>query len=178
MTGPTHVVLAAAVTVVVGQRVGFIPGIWGWGALIVGSLLPDIDEPRSTASNPAGVFSKLVPRWVRDFLNAPFQAISRSLRSVFGHRGATHYLLWPLLMGGWYYYYDGSPLLAWFAWGYLLHLLADLVTRIGIPAFGPLYRKNVSLLPKRLRIKTGSAVEDLINTACWVYLIYAAYVYL
>jgi inner membrane protein len=171
------VVIAAAATVILGQETGFSPpGILGWGVVLVGALIPDIDEPRSTASNPAGLFNKLMPRWVRDFLNTPFQAISSSLRSVFGHRGATHYLIWPIIMGGWAWYSE-TPLVAWFAWGYSLHELADLITRTGIPALGPFYRKNVSILPKPLRLKTGGAVEDLISTACWIYLIYAVYVY-
>ena len=72
-------------------------------------------------------------------------------------------------------WYCNLPLLAWFAWGYLWHELADWVTRTGIPAAGPFYRKNTSLLPKPLRIKTGSRVEQRLNTLCWLYLLYAVF---
>ena len=177
MTGPTHAVIAAVATVILGRETGMVPpGVLGWGLVILGALIPDIDEPRSTASNPAGLFSKLMPRWVQNFLNTPFQALSASLRSVFGHRGATHYLLWPALLIGWGWY-NQSLLIGWLGWGVLLHELADWITRIGIPAAGPFYRKNFSILPKSLRIRTGGPVEDLINTACWLYLLYAVYVY-
>ena len=121
MTGATHIAIAAVATVIAGQKTGYFPpGVLGWTVVLGGSLIPDIDEPRSTASNPAGLVSKLVPRWVRDLVNIPFQAVSKSLRSVFGHRGATHYLIWPVIIigVGWY---TGSPLWAWFGWGYLLH---------------------------------------------------------
>lgn len=177
MTGATHVVLAATATLILGQQSGHMPqGALAWGIVLGAALIPDIDEPRSTASNPAGLFNKLMPRWVQNFLNTPFQAISSSLRSVFGHRGATHYLIWPLVCGaiGWYY---SLTMLWWLAWGYLLHLLADWVTQMGIPAFGPFRRRNFSILPKPLRIKTGGPVETLINTICWLYLLYAVYVY-
>lgn len=177
MTGATHVVIAAAATLIVGQQTGHTPqDLLAWGVILGAALIPDIDEPRSTASNPAGLFGKLMPRWVQTFLNTPFQAISSSLRSVFGHRGATHYLIWPLVCGalGWYY---SLPLLWWLAWGYLLHLLADWVTQVGIPALGPVRRRNFSILPKPLRIKTGGPVETLINTICWLYLLYAVYRY-
>ncbi len=177
MTGPTHAVLATAATIILGQKTGiFPPDVFGWSVILVGTLIPDIDEPKSTASNPAGLFNKLMPRWVQGFFNTPFRAMSKSLRSVFGHRGATHYLIWPFIMGGWAWY-NNAPLLSWFAWGYLVHELADSITRVGIPAFGPFYPKNLSILPKRLRIKTGGPVEDLINTVCWIYLLYTVYIY-
>ncbi len=177
MIGPTHVVIALAATVFVSQESALnTPGFWGWAAIVGGSLIPDIDEPKSTASNPATIFNKLMPRWVQNFFNTPFQALSTSLRSVFGHRGATHYLIWPFLMAG-FAWYNTTPLLAWFAWGYLCHELADWVTRMGIPAAGPFYRKTFSILPKPLRIKTGGSIEDLISTFCWIYLLYSIYVY-
>ncbi len=177
MTGVSHVAVAAVATIILGQKTGYYPpGALGWTIMLVGSLTPDIDEPRSTASNPAGLFSKLVPRWVRDLINIPFQAISTALRSVFGHRGATHYLLWPIIFIGLGWYLQ-NPLLAWFGWGYLWHELADWITRMGIPAFGPVYRKNFSILPRLFRLKTGGPVEGLITTLSWLFILYTLFVY-
>ncbi|MEM7347279.1 MAG: metal-dependent hydrolase [Chloroflexota bacterium] len=177
MTGPTHLAIAAVATIVLNQETGMSPpGLMGWVVMLGGSLLPDIDEPKSTVSNPAGIFTKVMPRWVRDMINIPFRAASKSIRDVFGHRGATHYLLWPAIMF-WLSWYNGSPLLWWFAWGYLWHELADWITKVGIPAAGPFYSKNITLFPKSFRVKTGGPVENLINTACWLYLLYSAYIY-
>ncbi len=177
MTGPTHLIIAAAATIALSQNTGHSPpGFTSWLALLAASLVPDIDEPKSTVSNPASIFNKLMPRWVQRFINTPFQAASSSIRSLFGHRGATHYLIWPFIMG-WLAWYNSNVVLAWFAWGYLCHELSDWITRMGIPAAGPFYRKNFSILPKPMRLKTGGRVEDAINTACWLYLLYAIYVY-
>ena len=177
MTGPTHVAIAAVATIILSQQTGQAPpDFMGWLIVLGGSLIPDIDEPKSTASNPAGLFAKLIPRWVRTMLNAPFQALSGAIRDVFGHRGATHYLIWPLVLI-WFAQYGNAPVLWWLAWGYLWHELADWVTTMGIPALGPFQRQNFSILPKSLRIKTGGPMENLINTACWLYLLYSVYIY-
>ena len=177
MTGPTHLAIAAVATVILGQQTGQVPpGLIGWITVLGGSLLPDIDEPHSTASNPAGLFTKIMPRWVQNMLNSPFRAISEAIRAVFGHRGATHYLIWPVMMI-WLAGYSGTNWLWWLAWGYLWHQLADWITTMGIPAWGPFQRHTFSILPKGLRLKTGGPIEQLINTACWLYLLYTAYLY-
>jgi inner membrane protein len=169
--------VAAVATIVLNQQTGQSPpGFMGWLIVLIGSLIPDIDEPRSTVSNPASLFAKLMPTWVQRMLNTPFQAISNGIRGVFGHRGATHYLLWPTLLF-WFAWYNQAPLWGWFAWGYIWHELADWITRVGIPAWGPFYQKNVSILPKGFRLITGGPMEELINTLCWLYLLYSAYIY-
>ncbi len=175
MTGPTHAIIAASATLAYYEMtnstpVGFLP----WLIIIAGSLFPDIDEPHSTISKPLGIVGKMLPKWLQTMVHAPIQAFSDGISKVFGHRGVTHYLLWPALLGG-LGWYQQSQILQWFSWGYLWHLLADWITKLGIPAFGPFYRKNVSFLPKKLRITTGSSAEMFINTVCWLYLFYAIY---
>lgn len=85
----------------------------------VGSLLPDIDHPKSA-------FGRAVP-----FFSYPISA-------VFGHRGITHSLL-AIVAGSialWYYDYKVwfvAPLVV----GYMSHLAGDLFTNSGVPLFWP-----------------------------------------
>ncbi len=177
VTGPTQVAIAAPVTINLGQESGQMPpGFVGWVAVLAGSLLPDIDEPRSMANNPAGLFAKILPRWLQNFFNTSFRAISDSIRSAFGHRGATHDLLWPTL-AIWLTSVFNMPYFWWLAWGYLWHQLADWVTTTGIPAFGLFERKTFSLLLKGLGLKTDGPVETMLNPACWLVILFGLYRY-
>jgi inner membrane protein len=57
--------------------------------------------------------------------------------------------------------------LAWFAVGYASHLLADSLTKGGIPMLGPLSKRRFGLLPRGLRISNGSRIEAVLSTAVW-----------
>jgi membrane-bound metal-dependent hydrolase YbcI (DUF457 family) len=46
--------------------------------------------------------------------------------------------------------------------GYGLHLVADACTPHGVPVFAPFYREGIHLLPRALRITTGSRRELVI----------------
>lgn len=124
------------------------------GAL--GALLPDLDSPRSllTAWQVAGV--------------SPLRPLARFINRTFGHRGALHSLM------GWAIASTGFGVLMFFPlWratasfalslGYLSHLAADACTKTGIPFFYP-RRFRYRLLPKSLRISTGSFAEDIVFT--------------
>lgn len=122
------------------------------GAAALGALLPDLDAPRSK-----------IGQWsiggVKPFL-LPSQAINRSV----GHRSLLHSLLalvYVALAG-----VILSPFLGWqislALWlGYASHLLTDSSTRSGIPLLYP-KPKRFHLLPKKLRIVTGSSAEEVI----------------
>ncbi len=122
------------------------------GAL--GALLPDLDSPRSllTAWQVAGV--------------SPLRPLARLINRTFGHRGALHSVL------GWAVVSSGFTLLILFPlWsaagsvalslGYLSHLLADACTKTGIPFLYP-RRQRYRLLPRPLRISTGSFAEEVL----------------
>ena len=177
MTGPTHVIIATVATLVLRQQTELAPtDLRAWVMVWTGALLPDIDEPGSTISEPVSVVDKMVPNWVETMIHAPIKAVSGAIRALFGHRGATHYVLWPallLLFGFW----RNNDVIFWLGWGYLWHVLADWTTRRAIPAAGPFYRKAVHILPKPLRIRTGGPVETLISTVCWLYVFYSIYLY-
>lgn len=125
------------------------------GAAAVGALLPDLDAPRSK-----------IGQWsvggIKPFF-LPSQAINRSV----GHRSISHSLLALVFIAG-----VGlvlSPFLGWHIslalWlGYASHLLTDSSTRSGIPLLYPRPRR-FHLLPKPLRIVTGSLAEEVIFVA-------------
>ena len=115
------------------------------GATILGSLLPDVDSPRSS-------LGRLVP-----FISVP-------LERKWGHRTITHCLLAvavlavilsPLL------FFHGAMFAALLI-GYMSHLLADCATKSGCPLFLP--RPEIAVLPgnDRYRIHTGSAGEMIL----------------
>lgn len=115
--------------------------------VLLGSLLPDIDEPRS-------------------FIGRKFPILSRIFSISFSHRGFTHFLIFPLIfvaIGAVFAHAIITPCLFALAYGIFLHQIGDMLTISGIPHyFFPLFRKKAVLLPQALRFRTGSVVEKLI----------------
>ena len=126
----------------------------------LGALLPDLDANESQIKRLrfAGIM--------------PFTPLALALNRTLGHRGLLHSLLgWglatllfsPLLflplagMGT-----MGLPLAL--SIGYASHLATDACTKSGIPFFYP-RRKRYHLLPRPLRITTGSMAEDIVFAA-------------
>lgn len=150
-------------------------------AAIVGGLFPDIDEPNSTIWTLAGIGHK---QSKRNFL----QHISRKKKNVFTiviallqmllgllvkgfttllpHRGVTHYLLFGSVVTMlfaivmYYLYPEGAvPITACFGFGYLSHCLSDACTKSGVKLIYPFSKSKIHLLPKHLRVATGSPAE-------------------
>ncbi len=116
----------------------------------LGALLPDLDATQSQIKHlsVAGV--------------RPFAPLSMLLNRTFGHRGVLHSLLgWgiatlvllPLAFLG------GLAVPLAISLGYASHLAADACTKSGIPFLYP-NRKRYHLLPRPLRLTTGSQAED------------------
>jgi len=119
--------------------------------VVLGSLLPDIDEPQS-------------------YIGKRTMIVSNILKMVFGHRGATHYLIVPLsiLIGSIILYQFNTLygyLVAGVAYGYLFHLFGDMLTISGIRKFFFPFgsSKSYGLLPKKFRFYTNSIKEHLLN---------------
>jgi membrane-bound metal-dependent hydrolase YbcI (DUF457 family) len=121
-------------------------------AAALGSLLPDLDAAESKIKH-------LQIGGVKPFL-LPSQLIHRQT----GHRSLLHSLMalvYVALLGIVIAACLG-PIAAFALWlGYATHLLADACTRAGIPLLYPRMRR-FHLLPKPLRIVTGSQAEDVI----------------
>ena len=121
------------------------------GVATFGALLPDLDAVESKIKS-------LSIKGVRPF--APFADMANQ---VWGHRGFLHSPLALGLLG-----LALLPSLYWLDWqvpfalwlGYGSHLMADACTRTGIP--GAPFTKRIFLLPKKWRILTGSAAEEML----------------
>lgn len=141
MMAGSHVAFGAAAWMLAAPHFGQVAlAPVGLGLAVAGSLLPDIDHPKSWAGR------RLRP-------------VSTLIATVFGHRGVTHSLL--ALVGCWaaLRYGTGVPR-AWVApvvVGYLSHLLADLLTPGGLRLAWPL--RGTWALPL---CRSGSPFEPLV----------------
>ncbi len=153
-----------------------------------GGLLPDLDEPGSTISNLPRILGKMARRRLRQatrgaalalpgmligaligLLAAALNVVSRALSHLVrlvagGHREGSHWLpIWAGLSVAAYLLtavYAGPWPAAGFAAGYLSHLAGDGCTKSGIPLV-PRTAARLHLLPRPLRIRTGSFGETL-----------------
>lgn len=122
---------------------------------IFGSLLPDIDHPTSK-------MGRRVP------------IVSRTVNTIFGHRGFTHSLLAFLLLGYGLFLLSGFipasvsgyylPLAFGVIVGYGSHLLLDMLTVSGIPLFYPFVMTPIKLANLR------SGKDDLLVSVVLVIL--------
>ena len=94
------------------------------GAAVVGSLLPDLDHPKSWLGR------RLLP-------------ISIPLSMLVGHRGVTHSLLAIVALAAVLTMYGGvgGGIVTALCIGYANHLVGDFVTNSGIPLFWPIKRR-------------------------------------
>ncbi|MCR6097872.1 metal-dependent hydrolase [Salipaludibacillus agaradhaerens] len=106
--------------------------------LVIGSVLPDIDESRS---------------WI----GRRIPVISTVINGVFGHRGLTHSGLILLLLVAGLFHFPHAFLQAMFT-GAILHIVADFFSVGGVPLFYPFSKKRsqVGLY------KTGTWSEGLL----------------
>lgn len=137
----------------------FSPILFG---TIFGSLLPDIDEPES---------------WIGK--RTPL--ISHLFNVLFGHRGATHFLVFPLpIIASLYFITDTVVCLFVFGIiiGYISHFLGDLSADEGIKnflfPFGKREKRYV-LLPRKFRFKTNSFAEHVLSSVLGVLLLLECY---
>ena len=118
----------------------------------LGALLPDLDATQSQIKHLsiAGI--------------TPFAPLALLLNRTLGHRGLLHSAL------GWGTITVLLIPLAWFggiavplalSLGYGSHLATDSCTKSGIPFFYP-NRKRYHLMPRLLRLTTGSMAEDAV----------------
>jgi len=147
MMAGSHIALGAAAWLVAAPHLG-LPAVepLSLGLAVLGSLLPDIDHPKS---------------WV----GRRVRPLSNLVGALFGHRGLTHSALAVaaclVLLGQ----SDLRPaIVAPLVVGYLSHLAADLLTPKGLRLAWPL-RGNYALPLCR----TGSPFEPLVVAVllCW-----------
>jgi membrane-bound metal-dependent hydrolase YbcI (DUF457 family) len=170
MQGKNHLAIALAGALTVAN-----PGndVTSWVAFGLGSLAPDIDG-HGYISHPGEFMPRMVPHFIRDLADAIGHLISDVVEGIFGHRGAFHYPVWYALM-----IVAGQRLgLAWLSWlgaGCLVHLAGDIITKSGIPVFGPIWRRDIALPPY---IKTGTWSEAVVSLLLWFFITWRLYVLL
>lgn len=120
-----------------------------------GSLAPDVDIPQSA-------MGKKHPHLAR----------------MFTHRGMTHTLVFPLAIGVICYFASvafGSEaatlvvnILFPFMFGWIVHILADLCNRKGVPLLWPLYRKRIHIATFKTGTWNEGAFIFLVGLAVFV----------
>ncbi len=140
MMAGSHLALGAAAWLVAAPHLGLPAAAPAClGLALVGSLLPDIDHPKSWAGKRLG-------------------PLSSGIAAVVGHRGMTHSAV-ALAACTWCLLHSGTPrwVVSPLAVGYLSHLAADLLTPGGLRLAWPLRRTWALPL-----CKSGSPFEPLV----------------
>lgn len=201
MRGHSHIVLGLAAALAVNELYPYLPVrdpaalALAAGAAVLGALLPDIDSATSTIRDATGTGAR--PDWkarrvaralglrrgpvfwlVYGVLLVAFSVLSAStwlaVRTVAGgHRGRTHTLLALVLLFGGAWYIGLPPWALAFLVAYASHLLADSLTRSGIPLLWPLAGRRFHLLPFGIKLTTGSWVEYVIVAPITTWALYA-----
>lgn len=142
MEGKTHAMIGLAVGLAVAYHIGAPVQTSLTLATVAGlaALLPDIDHPQAAIRRRAGVAGHIAFFWLK-------------------HRGFTHTLLALALVGvAAACFLPDSVALATTA-GVGSHLLADMMTRAGLPVLWPLTSKAVRLPPG---LRTGGWLESVV----------------
>lgn len=134
-----------------------------WAALAIGSLAPDLDG-KGFITKPSTLVPEVVP--LPSVVDQTGGTVGRAVAGVFGHRGALHYPLVVIILGALAIYLNSNVLL-WLAAGYMSHLVADSLTKMGIPALGPLSSRRFGIGPRVFRLSTGSKPETIIMVMVW-----------
>jgi len=141
MIAPTHIALGTAVAMMNGLE------SLSLAMVIVGSVLPDIDHPKS-------------------FIGKVFTFASIPLNERYGHRKFIHSLcLWgPLTVLMHLMWTPGY----WLCIGVITHLLLDCFNTSGVHLFSPLTEKTFVLLSYKRRIATGTKAEYVVLSCLWL----------
>lgn len=194
MNGKTHAGIGLAAYVAISDR---LPGGFnylGLGIVLIASLLPDIDHPKSIINRYILPFKNKYTKVTLylcsgiivlyfDYLytNQPaYKALGAALIAVglSSHReGLTHSLLgmitFTFIVGYIGDKYNIKHITTDFIIGYSTHLLGDMLTNRGVPLFYPFKNKKVKLpLTYRVGSKIGNLIELILVAAGLVYVIY------
>jgi membrane-bound metal-dependent hydrolase YbcI (DUF457 family) len=165
MQGKTHVAVGLAAGTAVTLAGGGPEGA-EWLALAFGSVAPDLDGRESLASTPSAWLPRFIP--FPRLLDKLVGFIFRIPANIFGHRNTLHY---PVVAVG-LYGLGASMGLGWLRWlavGYATHIIADSLTKQGVPWLGPLSSRDYGILPRFLRLTTGGFIEGLVSILAWTW---------
>jgi membrane-bound metal-dependent hydrolase YbcI (DUF457 family) len=131
--------------------------------LILGSLAPDIDGG-GAITRPGTILRRFFPWRIVKIFDSFGLAIGALAQSIASHRGLFH---WPIL--GILMMMVGLSFkivwLFWFGLGYLSHILADALTKGGVPLYAPFDLSRRSFLS----FKSGSWIEAVLSFWLFIY---------
>lgn len=145
----THVVTSLALGACIASYASFPFTIGYASGVVIGSVLPDIDEPKS-------------------FIGRRSLGVSNQVKKAYGHRGMTHsVLVWAVIAA---VFIAQSPSLFTYGFiiGYLLHIVEDFFSVQGVPLFWPIQTKRYKSF---ITYRTAGLLEKLIYYASFVMLI-------
>jgi inner membrane protein len=148
MMGITHIAVGTATFIAVNSLIAppsLSPTPVDLGAVFFGSLIPDIDHPKS-------------------WLGRRLWFVSYPLSQAIGHRGLTHSLAGLVIVSciacvAFLNMADGNSAILAFAIGYIMHLAADWNTNSGVPWLWP----NNNKFKAPWAFNTGSLAEVFIS---------------
>jgi inner membrane protein len=135
----THMVTSLLAGTALNGLVGLNGGIPYYAGTLIGSLLPDIDHPKS-------------------FIGQRSLGIAHIIHKLCGHRGLTHSLLFTGITAAISFLTLPSNWAMGLAVGYAGHLLGDFFSVSGIPLLAPFSKKKYKLPI----YKTGGLSETII----------------
>lgn len=169
MTGPTHRIggIAAGTMIVAALKPEVNMAAILMSGAVLGSLLPDIDNPHSSISQKWDIVSLFVAIGQKIIRGISFlfpSKLRRYIRNLIGHRGITHSLsaaiilpLFVVILGQAVDFTEAAIYLASGLFGGILnHILLDMLAG-GVPLFIPFSLKRIWLA----KIDTGGVVEWL-----------------
>lgn len=117
-------------------------------ALGLGSVFPDIDNPKS-------------------YIGSRSRGISDGIGKLFGHRGMAHSLIGAFIFLVLCRFILSSLHLpmAWSDWffiGFIAHLIEDSFSRTGVAWLQPIYNKRIQFGFKKIYYSTGGIVETVL----------------
>ena len=146
MTAQGHIFLATGVTGAVMYALHLPVDIYFLLGIIIGAVLPDIDEPKS-------------------FIGRKLFFLAAGLRAIgLKHRTLSHSVIFALIfiLPAFIVPSPYKNILFGLGIGSILHCVGDLFTISGLKYFLYPIKKELHLSPKPLRFRTGGAVEQVI----------------
>lgn len=185
MNGKTHMAIGAAVSPLVVNSVEPNSFLFTVSLVILGSLMPDIDKENSKISTLfrkllmaivmgllvvkafPDIFMKFIPGITREFAHRQQLGLGVCLLicyliigKVSIHRTFTHSIIGTVVCCIGVFLLVNDALIP-FGLGYILHLIADIITIEGVPLLYPIKTKFALKL-----FSTGSIIEMFISTTC------------
>ena len=194
MEGKTHLGIGAVTYVAICNKLPGKFSLLGMFVVIVASLLPDIDHPKSMVNKYILPFKNGLTKRVMyvcigilvlwfDYLFTKESSL-RALGVAFiaigfsSHRNGLTHSIFGLIIFTFIIKYIGKQygilyIEYYFLIGYGMHLLCDMMTKKGIPLFYPLTKTKYKLpITYRVGSRVGQMIEGLLILLSIIYMVY------